>query len=656
MAELGQPVATGGVADAEPFESLDAMQRAHAELKNSHRESALGPDDLRAFLRRAVATGRILTEPGNRREAQGIIDYWTSELVTLPGATAKDFMPMLLEQPRPVATASGTDAPEQRSRDIIRFSAAARLWRDNGKKHGYLLFGDALVEGAKYSKWDSDIAALVAASQQARRKTRIRLAVSAAILGTAVGCVAFLLWAHSSLLPAWSDKHVLRVSSGVTDTSTDVAEVRRIEIWLPFLIAFQGNSSTFDKTAQVTSLRWLEFYQPYLPPDRSDLNFSRATLSGLNLSKLKLYGPKFVEASLSQVVLEDAKLPSASFSDGFIERSAFKRARLDFSQFLRADIRNTTFAGAGLYRATFNEALLCHVNFSQADLRKAWFRDVKFGGDFAKEFTNAPWWLASGWNGNQIIELSKLKHDDLRGNTAFTEDIKRDLDALAITRPGTFERAAALNDLAWTHAIYGLDMKKTSKASAAEPLPRACLKPDDLNEADQKLCDACLKADGVPDDALDAAEQAVCIMKFLNLREGSKGNYRSPEKNVKDTLAYLLMQRNGVKETNEAVAYFDEILEDPSGGKDPAQAPEKESIFRNAVAQFYLAKKESDPDAQRAKTTKALAGLNKAIVEKNYVPSHELHTLKSQMEGAFWDMLMRHFDKINPASTTQAPC
>ncbi len=652
MAEPVQPDATDSAADGEPFESLDALQRAHAELRSSERESAHAADDLRAFLRRAVATGTILTDPDGRRDAQGIIDYWSSELVTLPSATAKDFMPVLLE--RPVESASGGDVPEQRSRDIIRFSAAARLWRDSGKKHEYLLSKDALVEGAKYSKWDPDIAALVAASEEARRSARRnRFKVVFAAIAVGALCVTFVLRAHSVWIPDWSEKHVLRVSSGVTDPSTEVAKVRRIELWLPFLINRQSYSSAFDKSAQLTSLRWLAFYQPYLPPERSDLNFSRATLTGLDLTNLKLYGPKFVEAGLSEVVLDDAKLPSASFSDGSIKQSDFKRATLDFSQFLRADIRDTSFTGASLYRATFNDALLCHVNFSQADLRKAWFRGVKFGGDFAKDFIDAPWWLASGWTGKQIVELSRQSYDDLRKTAAFIKDMKRDQDALVTASPGTFQRANALNDLAWTRATYGLDIQRSSNPPAAEALPRVCLKRDDLNEADQKLCEACLKAGDVPDNALDTVEQAVCILKMLNVREDSKGIYSGAEKNVKDTLAYILMQLNRM---DEAVTYFNEILEDPSGGTNPALAPETESIFRNAIAQFYLAKNESDPVAKSRKTDTALAGLKKAIEEKYYVPSHELHTLKSQMEGKFWDELMRQFDIINPASTKQAPC
>ena len=75
------------------------------------------------------------------------------------------------------AQASGEPAPsdaksDQRSREIIRMAAAARLWRDSGKKHGYLLFGEAIAQAAKFRKLDPDIADLVDASEEARNEHR----------------------------------------------------------------------------------------------------------------------------------------------------------------------------------------------------------------------------------------------------------------------------------------------------------------------------------------------------------------------------------------------------------------------------------------------------------------------------------------------------
>ena len=82
-----------------PYASLDALMQSHAELqKSSYRRQkpAEAADRLRAFIARARATGALLSADTDRRAAQGILDYWCTELVSLPGANAYDFGPVLL--------------------------------------------------------------------------------------------------------------------------------------------------------------------------------------------------------------------------------------------------------------------------------------------------------------------------------------------------------------------------------------------------------------------------------------------------------------------------------------------------------------------------------------------------------------------------------
>jgi hypothetical protein len=82
-----------------PYASLDALTQSHAELqKSSYRRQkpAEAADRLRAFIARARATGAVLSAATDRRAAQGILDYWCTELVSLPGANAYDFGPVLL--------------------------------------------------------------------------------------------------------------------------------------------------------------------------------------------------------------------------------------------------------------------------------------------------------------------------------------------------------------------------------------------------------------------------------------------------------------------------------------------------------------------------------------------------------------------------------
>jgi uncharacterized protein YjbI with pentapeptide repeats len=631
------------------FESLETLQLAHTEFQQSQLANNSDPEHtdrkaevIRSFIGRAQRTGNILTDRNERKAAQRIIDYWSSELVTLPRVTAKDFMPMLLEPPSSDRSAPSDTEPGDRSRDIIRFGAAARLWRDSGKKHGYLLFGEALVQGAKFSRWDPDIAALVAASEEAQksdRRGRIKTWATASL-----SCAVLLfvvLQAHWVWIPEWSDKHVLRVNNAL-DYSTEPVDVQYAEIILPFLIAL-NTGSLLNRTGQLTSLRWLETYQPYMPPyqpnkpGRGAPNFSRARLANLDLSQLKLYAPKFVEAELFYVTLNEANLPNVSFSDSRITESHFDRASLEFGQFARAEIQNTSFVRANLYRATFNQAALCKVNFSEADLRKTWFREVEFDKGFAPTFKGAPWWLALGWSRDQIEALSNQSSGDVKDMASFQRDMKRTNDDLNATKPGTFDRAIALNVVAWTRATYG-DIPKTPVApSKIEP---RCLKEGKLDEQDQKVCGRCLTSDDIPDNALDSAEQAICIVKSLNRLEGENASYDALENVFKDTLAYVLMQRDNKEEMKKAAMYLNAIL------NDPILQPPGESIFRNAVARFYLAPDQPD---QKKETEEAIKQLKIAMGARDYVPSHELHTLNGQMQGEFWKELLGQIDTVNPA-------
>jgi hypothetical protein len=67
-----------------PFESAEDVRSAHAGLLENLPEHP-PPDDLERvveFIRRAVATGAVLDAPEDRKQAQGLIDYWAASLQT----------------------------------------------------------------------------------------------------------------------------------------------------------------------------------------------------------------------------------------------------------------------------------------------------------------------------------------------------------------------------------------------------------------------------------------------------------------------------------------------------------------------------------------------------------------------------------------------
>lgn len=175
---------TKGGAGAEPFPTFAALQRAHLDFRQAFSKRAKDAksgsstaDDIRALLARVRATGAVIDDKNERKAAQGILDYWNAELVSSPGATADDFMPALLARfagrtaGATKESAASAKAVDERSRDVIRIAAAARLWRDSGKKKGYLLWGeDEIAQAAQYRDLDPDIAELVKASKIAGKK------------------------------------------------------------------------------------------------------------------------------------------------------------------------------------------------------------------------------------------------------------------------------------------------------------------------------------------------------------------------------------------------------------------------------------------------------------------------------------------------------
>src|ERR1043166_2070113 len=183
---------------SDKFQSLAALRVAHLDLLRSRPQDkklggALPAAAIRQSLDRMRTAGAYISDEDERQKAQSILDYWNAELVSSLDTFEKDLTPALLA-PFDERRAGSTQLPHQAeaelkqrreaSRDQIRFAAAARLWRYSGKKHGYLLFGEAIAQAAKFRDLDPDIADLVGASEEARHSRRNRwiAAVSAGVV------------------------------------------------------------------------------------------------------------------------------------------------------------------------------------------------------------------------------------------------------------------------------------------------------------------------------------------------------------------------------------------------------------------------------------------------------------------------------------------
>jgi hypothetical protein len=606
------------------YQSLAALRDSHLALKQSISESAMPgaantAASIRAFLAKARKAGAFIADAKERRAAQGILDYWSAELAGLPDAAAEDFTPLLLlpadtEQAAAPqgdrAESAATTANKEDDRALIRLSAMARQWRDSGKQTGYLLSGATIEEAARFKDQDPNLAEFVEASQQVvEREKRFKKR-----LWSTIAVVSCLLVAAGAAI--WYTEYLLKRYDR--------------------LIAQYQTSGTVKNDELVSALRTLDFIQPLGPPyDLSGL----PKLANINLPGLRLYAPNFAGVEFSKVGMPGANLPVATFSaaDFSFDGSGnndFSGAELRQAQFRNARIAFTSFAGADLYRAIFDRSILCDVNFSGANLRNASFWAVTLDDKTKEHLKNTAWWLAVGWPWSEIEKLApphqntadrskeikdeKARVDRLKASKGFQDDIGISKGKFQRSSAGTLERALALNELAWTDAVWGIDVTGPKEKSSADPCA----------------------ADSIPTSAHDAAEQAVCIVGKLNSEGDKKGSQTELLSSLRDTWAYVQMQSN---EMPAAVKTFEEIARD-----DPNSLEAGETSFRYAIAQYAVG--EDKPAAIRR--------FKAAIEDKRYQPTHELQTLRDYIftVGEFVDVLKTSANKLWPPVPNQTSC
>ncbi len=193
-----------------PTNTLDELRVTHANLmeRSSAKEKAGAAafiEDIKSFTEHLQSRGAALSDLLDRKEAQGILDYWSSHLVSNGGVDLNTW-----SQPRIAAydrahTSSATSADIEKTKaelqaidekncQLIRISAQARQWRMYGKSKGYLLGGDALKNAKDFLGKDKDVDELIAesdnyASVKDRNWRMGALAVILALLALVAGLV-----------------------------------------------------------------------------------------------------------------------------------------------------------------------------------------------------------------------------------------------------------------------------------------------------------------------------------------------------------------------------------------------------------------------------------------------------------------------------------
>jgi hypothetical protein len=207
----------------------------------------------------------------------------------------------------------------------------------------------------------------------------------------------------------------------------------------------------------------------------------------------------------------------------------------------------------------------------------------------------------------------------LKTSSGFQDDIGRPKETLLRSSAGTRERALALGDLAWTDAVWGIDIGAPKENSPSNPCA----------------------AEGIPNSAQDAAEQAICIVKKLLNSEGEKKRVNAELlSTLRDTLAYTLMQS---KQMPEALKTFEEMAREY-----PNSLEAGDTLFRYAIAQQAVSQDKAA----------ALQMFKTAVEDKRYAPTHELHTLKDHIFTVkeFVDVLRTSANKLWPPVPNQTDC
>jgi tetratricopeptide (TPR) repeat protein len=572
--------------DSIRFRSFDALRTEHEALLSSTQsnEGTLGSvptPTIRVFLSRAAATGSIIIDPHERRSAQNMLRFWAAELITrgvtdwtLPSLAAPQLGPIKAEGDS-AEKSNASDQDLARSRALVRIAASARQWLET-RDSGWLLKGDALREAEKFVNEDDDIRALVAASRAARASV-IKTAVVTTLVVVVV--LAFLVYAVFPWLAARAEQSIAR------------ADTRLNQTWAIYLLGK---------------------FQPILPPP----NFVGPTsgrIERVHLPELNLHAPNFSRLTLHDINLDGAQLSSAAFTLSTIGDSSFASTKLSSAQFREATISSTSFAQARLDLAAFDRAVFTKVDFSGADLSSTSFWGASFDDTFETRFKDTPWWFAQGWNSCQIKVLVRTGPSSsvLKQTPAFAFDTDEPKRRLANVAPGSVQRALALNDLAWALATWGADLQSRDPASAK----------DDAT---------CLTATGVPDNATDAARQAVCIaQKLTESSTMSADVLENIRANIGDTYGYVLLQTGQIQAAVTNLDRATEVLKNDG-----------DVLFHAAVAHYAAG------DNEKAS----------AILEQStqYSPriTHELWTLRAYLNPAILDWN----DSIWPVPATTVPC
>jgi hypothetical protein len=197
------------------YDTMEDLRLAHLTLMD--RNSQLGSTsetilaaDIKTFTQRVTATGNAIEDVADRREAQGILDYWSAELLSMDGVDLRTWRQPRLngfdgtlfakaagESPK---TVTGLHKFHAETRQLIRIGALARQWKTGGKNEGYLLTGDALTEALPLKGQDADIDVFLQVSEESAQKSATQKRTNSRRTMAILGLAAVSLLISTTLL------------------------------------------------------------------------------------------------------------------------------------------------------------------------------------------------------------------------------------------------------------------------------------------------------------------------------------------------------------------------------------------------------------------------------------------------------------------------
>jgi WD40 repeat protein len=353
-----------------------------------------------------------------------------------------------------------------------------------------------------------------------------------------------------------------------------------------YIIPFRRESEVANAQSLMSTLESRQKSIQWLANNFEIIELNGTTMRNFDLSRIHMMPhSSFMRATLEAGSFDETVLQSAKFAGATITKLTFINADLQSARFEEAVVSKTSFEGADLRFARFDGVRLrSEVNFSQVDLSGCSFRNVTY--DTLPNFSRTAWWLASGWNLDQVAQFLEAygAANSERGKLVgeypmFDRELSRFETILGKTEADTLQHAVALDGKAWTLAIHGIDLV------GAERVARDALKS--IN------------------DAQVSAQEKIKPLSY-----------------VADTLGYVLLQKNRVKEAREVRRQADEV-QDPGG------------LFRYALTLYMLGKEKDAVDM-----------LKRSEQVKRYYPSHELYLLFDYFKDSggrfmriFWDIV-----------------